>query len=833
MKSLGSTLVSAALILFASAATPARAASPSVGAVSPRGAQRGTDAELTLSGDRLSDAQEVLLYSPGLTVNKLEIVDNKTVKAKVTIAPTAALGEHTLRLRTLTGVSELRTFYVGALPVTPEAEPNSDFEKPQKIPANTTVTGTIENEDVDYFLIEAKKGDRITAEVEGMRLGMTLFDPYVSVMDTKRFDLAASDDSALLLQDPVASVVAPADGTYVVQLRETSYGGNGACVYRMHVGSFPRPRVAFPAGGKAGEETKITFLGDVAGPIEHAVKAPADATAPLALFAEQNGQIAPSPVHFRVSPFANVMEVEPNNEPSKGTKAPGDLPLAFNGVIDKDKDADFFRFTAKKGQVFDVRVHARSLRSPLDPVLVIHKADGAGIASNDDSGGPDAYLRFAVPEDAEYCFQVYDHLLRGSPESVYRVEITPVAPQLTMSLPNVGGIVPTQERQTVVVPKGNRFATLVRATRADFAGEVTVETPDLPAGVTAVSEPVQPALDVTPVVFEAAPTAAVGSKLIALAGKPADGKTPVVGQFRQNVDLVLGNNNVTMYAARADKLVVAVAEEAPFKINIVQPKVPLVQLGQMQLKVVAERKPGFTGPIHVQMLFDPPGVGSGQADIPGDKNEITIPLNASGGAAVRKWKIAVLGSSTQPDAPKPAEGKPAPAPGTVPAAGPVWVSSQLAELEIAPPMVTGKIEMAATEQGKPAPVLCKLDQKTKFDGKAKLQLVGLPPNTTAGELEISATDTQAVFNVAVDAKTPAGQHNQLAAILTLVKDGEPIIQTVSSGGVLRVDPPPPPKPNDPAPKPAEAAAKPPEKAPEKVLSRLEKLRLEQAAKAGK
>jgi len=86
----------------------------------------------------------------------------------------------------------------------------------------------------------------------------------------------------------------------------------------------------------------------------------------------------------------------------------------------------------------------------------------------------------------------------------------------------------------------------------------------------------------------------------------------------------------------------------------------------------------------------------------------------------------------------------------------------------------------------------------------------------------------------VDAKTPAGQHNQLACILTVMKDGEPIVQTVSAGGVLRVDPPPPkaaeaPKPAPAAPTPQQAAAA--AKAPEKILSRLEKLRLEQAAKA--
>src|SRR5687768_2284929 len=132
-----------------SLALPAFAASPTVGGISPRGVQRGTEAEITFAGDRLSDAQEVLLYSPGLTVSKLEIAGNNAVKAKVTVAPDARLGEHSLRLRTLTGVSELRTIYVGALPAVAEAEPNSDFAKPQKIPLNVTVTGVIENEDVD------------------------------------------------------------------------------------------------------------------------------------------------------------------------------------------------------------------------------------------------------------------------------------------------------------------------------------------------------------------------------------------------------------------------------------------------------------------------------------------------------------------------------------------------------------------------------------------------------------------------------------------------------------------------------------------------------------
>src|SRR5262245_56347535 len=75
-----------------------RAASPSLGAVQPRGAQRGTEALVTLSGGRLADAQELLVYYPGIAVKKLEVVNDAAVKATLTIAPDCRLGEHAFRL---------------------------------------------------------------------------------------------------------------------------------------------------------------------------------------------------------------------------------------------------------------------------------------------------------------------------------------------------------------------------------------------------------------------------------------------------------------------------------------------------------------------------------------------------------------------------------------------------------------------------------------------------------------------------------------------------------------------------------------------------------------
>src|SRR5262245_43276885 len=83
----------------------ASAASPSLGAIQPRGAQRGTEAVLTFSGARLADAQEVLAYYPGVAVKKLEAVNDATLKVTVAIAPGCRLGEHAFRVRTSSGVS--------------------------------------------------------------------------------------------------------------------------------------------------------------------------------------------------------------------------------------------------------------------------------------------------------------------------------------------------------------------------------------------------------------------------------------------------------------------------------------------------------------------------------------------------------------------------------------------------------------------------------------------------------------------------------------------------------------------------------------------------------
>jgi hypothetical protein len=801
-----------ALALAALCPSLAWAESPNVARLSPRGGQRGTEVDVTLSGAQLKDAQEVLLYRTGLEVLKLDAVDDKTVKLRVKIAADAALGEHTLRLRTATGISDLKTFWVGPYPIVDEKEPNNNFKAPQKIDMNVTVSGVITNEDVDYYSVELKKGQRLSLELEGIRLGTSLFDAYIAVLDTKRFELASADDTTLLMQDPFLTMLAPEDGTYVIQVRETSYGGGDNGAYRLHVGSFPRPLSVYPAGGRPGEEIEVTFLGDVAGPLKRKIKLPDAPSEKYGVYAEDNGHTPPSPNWMRVNDLPNVLEVEPNNTRETATPASLPLPVAFNGIIDKDGDEDWFRFTAKKGDSYEIRAHARAVRSPLDPVLTLTDAKGKEIATNDDQGGLDAAIRFNCSADGEYCLKIRDHLHKGGPSFVYRIEFMTVKPSLYTHIPAYDREPRDQIRQWVVVPKGNKFATWIRVNRQGFGGAVTLDVPELPEGLTMTADPVAPDVDRVVAVFEAAADAKVSGKLCEVRAKSSDPAQKIEGGFRQDVNLVYGSpNNTVYYGTHCDRLGVAVAEEAPFTLRIVEPKVPLVQAGSMNLKIVADRKPGFDKPIELRLLWTPPGLGAqGTVTLPQGQNEALYPINANGNAATKTWKIAFIGS----------------APG---ANGVVWVSTQLMPLAVTSPYVAMKIEMSSVEQGKETDVLCKLDQLKPFEGKAKVGLYGLPPNVVAepAEKEITKDDKEVHFHVKVAASSPAGQHKSLFGQVVVTENGEGMAHSVGAGGVLRIDTPAAQKKDAPAAKATDA--KPAD--PAKRASRLDQLRQEAEEKS--
>ena len=762
-----------ALALLAASALTAGAVAPSLRSTSPSGVQRGTEAELKFDGARLGDAEEILLYEPGVKVLELKEVKDSYVLARVKLDADCPLGEHKVRVRTKTGISDFRTFIVGPFPQVEEKEPNNTLEKAQKIPLNSTVLGTVSNEDVDYYAVELKKGEPLAVEVEGMRLGRTMFDPYVAILDRSGKVLAKADDTALFIQDTYATIIAPADGEYLIEVRETSYGGAGN-PYRVHIGSFPRPSAVFPPGGKAGESLEVKFLGDAGGDFTQTFSLPQPNRAKFGVFAERKGLSAPSFNLVRVSTFGNVNEKEPNDDAKSATTYTGSLPVAFNGIINKPGDVDWFRLTAKKGETYDINVYARRIRSQLDTVLVVADADGKTITSNDDTGGADSYVRFTVPRDGEFTLKISDHLGYGGPDCTYRVEITPVQPELNTFIADTARY-DAQTRKSIVVARGNRFASLQSIRRKDLPGEVSdleFAMEGFPSGITMQAAVVPKDQTTWPVVFEARADAPIAGKLADLALRtPADAKVQIKGGVWQNYDLVQDGNNGTYYQTWTDKIAVAVVDELPFKISVEPIKAPLVQSGSLDVKIIAERKAGFDEPIKVINLYNPPGTGSTpDITIPKGEKSATYQLNANGGATVKNWKIAFLGSAT-------VDG------------GTAYASTQLADIEVAPAFVGGKITQTNTIIGTPVKLICSLDQKTPFDGRAEVKLMGLPAGATAEAKSITKDDKEIVFDVNTATNAVKGMHRTLFVAMNLKLKGQDVTQTFASSGALRIDPP--------------------------------------------
>ncbi len=134
-----------------------------------------------------------------------------------------------------------------------------------------------------------------------------------------------------------------------------------------------------------------------------------------------------NPILIEIGLQPEFTELEPNG---------GDVhdpaftpPFVINGQL-LPGDIDRFRFSARKGRTYEVRVEGRSL-TPfvadavpgwIQLTLQVRDSGGREVAYADDTRfEPDPRLRFAAGEDGEYELVVHDAIYRGREDFVYRV----------------------------------------------------------------------------------------------------------------------------------------------------------------------------------------------------------------------------------------------------------------------------------------------------------------------------------------------------------------------------------------------------------------------------
>lgn len=772
--------------------------------LAPRGGSRGSTVEVTFHGRELKDPREVLFYQPGIKAVGFTpgAKPAEEVKVRFEIAPDCAVGEHALRLRTTTSLSDVATFWVSPFPQVAETEKkigeNDSIEKAQPIPVNSTVEGQIlpgETMDRDFYKVQVAAGQRISVEIESVRLGTLHYggdnDLAVRILDAEGKELGKSAGSAMYVQDPILSVLAPRAGDYFIEIAQQIFSSPRQVYYRAHIGTFSRPTGIYPAGGQVGAETAVRILGDPVGERTERIvlpKQPGD----FSYFAGKPGERPPSPNVLRVSPYPNVLKAD-----ADGPTAVPALPAALNGILAKSGEVDTFRFAARKGESWQVRVYARTLGSPMDPKIWIRaaaagsknllEADDAkpadlgfvswrGSWATKDTLDPIAIFKPAA--DGEYVLGISDSQGKAGPEHVYRVEISPVQDAVYTHITSPDGY---QIPRVVglIVPQGNRWTLDVQLAPGfgnSFKDDIELEAVGLPRDVSMIAPVYTKGATRLPVQFVAAQGAEQQAALIELRARPVKPGARLLSGSKQTVELFNRAGERPLHLLFLDKYALAVTQPAPFHIELAQPEIALAQNGELALKVKVLRHGDFKDPIEIQTDWLPSNVSKEAAvTVPGDKNEAVFKIRADNKAAPGVYKIAMNATTKGGEA--------------YSGVGRIRVSSEFVDLKVASPYLGVELQRASVQRGQRGQIVGTVKHNQPFEGKATATLKRLPHGVKMLEPapQITAKDDKIVFQIEADADALVGLYKEISCEVTVVENGQSVRQQTGSG-VLRVDP---------------------------------------------
>jgi len=419
------------------------------------------------------------------------------ITLQVTVAPTAPLGNREFRLATPAGLSNPLVFQVGDLPElskkdwknVPKArgsmDPEIDPKPPEKnVTLPVTVNGQIPPGGLDRYRFSARKGQQLVVVVRARELIPYIpdavpgwFKATVALYDANGQELAYTDDYQFH-PDPVLFYKVPADGDYVLQIKDALYRGREDFVYRVTIGEPPFVTAIFPLGGRIGTQSTVAAAGWNLPfnqlPLDLRDKAPG-------IYPLSHERLA-NRVLVAADTLPECFEKEPNND-AAGAQ-PVALPIIINGRIDQPGDMDVFRFDGKAGDRIVAEVHARRLDSPLDSVLIFTDAAGKQLAFNDDhedkgSGlnthHADSYLAFTLPATGPCFVHIGDTQQGGGAAYSYRLRISSPHPDFELRATPSG----------LNVRGGASVPLTVHALRKDgFSGGIEVRLKDAPAGFT-------------------------------------------------------------------------------------------------------------------------------------------------------------------------------------------------------------------------------------------------------------------------------------------------------------------------------------------------------------
>jgi hypothetical protein len=740
---------------------------PTLNVAFPLGVQRGQTLELTLTGTNLADPTALWTSFPSKPTFPTDMNNGKDpakLRVKLEVPADAPLGIHFLRLATRHGLSNTRTFCIDELPQIDEATDNKSKEKAQVVPVPGVVVGRTDAETSDYFKVTTKPGQKLTFEVIGRRLGSQL-DPIIKMHDAKtgrELPGHYSDDEPGLQGDARLTQAFPSGGECVLEVRDTRHLGGPDYYYRLRVAECPGAMTAFPVAVKRGAKATIHFSGrNVEGvpPVE--VSMPADRSA-IQVAPRGQGGVAGWPVTVYASDVDELVEQEPNNEPTKANRLP--VPCGMTARFLEKGDVDYFVFAARKGVKYAIVAETYEILSPAEVYLVVKDAKGADLAKSNPQNTP-ARVEFTPAADGDfYIYAEHLNYLHG-PTEVYHLSVREAVPDFDVQLQlDRLALAPGQTTLVPVAPAARRDFTgpieLIVTGPPGFSGTVTV--PNLPPPPP--NQPAPPAAYL-PVTCKAdVPMGAYDLRVVAKAtvgGKEVSKLATVTDVVKQGL-----NNLAFPPREMLASVGVAVTDKPVFALSVKVAAGEVARGVPATVTVTAKRADGFAEQIDLAPVGLVPNVSAAVKPIPKGANEVQFPLTAAANAGLGPLMVSFRGAAKQ-------AGK---------------------DFAYYSAPATAVVVLPADVKGEPSPLTLKVGEKAKlkvtvlrrgeYKGPVDVELKNLPANVTAPKVTVAPDKTTAELELTAAANAAVGDKPDVQVVGTATGAGNQ--QSLSPTVVLKV-----------------------------------------------
>ncbi len=642
----------------------------------PVAIQVGTEREIRVrSNFTLDGAYQVFFDRPGITMTYAETEPKAAprrgraspgtpFKFKVSVPKDQVPGVYEFRVATRKAVSSVGQLLVTDLPVVEEKSgQNGSPREGQKVTIPVAICGTCDPaEDVDFYLFEGRKGQRITMQVYAQRVtdrlhnmvvrgpSIYLMDPILTLYGPTGAVVAQNDN--FFGGDSLIHIELPQSGVYALEVRDARYAGNPRYTYCVEITDQPHCLLTYPMAVRKGERRDVEPVGFGFPQGTNLVLDGTERDAGWHWDRITTGDGTPTnPIWFRVSEFDELVE-NPDNDDIATAMVLEQLPVGVSGRLEKPEDVDFYAFNATKGAYYRIETEAARYRAAVDTVLEIYNADGKLLASTDDIAfSKDSRLYWQAPADGKYFVAVRDLHGRTGPRMLYHLVVQPTGPDFEMR----------GEYYYAFLAPGTRMIWFARITRlAGFTGPVEIGIEGLPKGVRMVPTRIPAGMNHCSIILEADKDAPVNASLVRIFGKAVVKKPDGTEEEIKRYGIVTceqqsSGGGQARYPINTQ--IVGVTEPLDLKAVVASPEEIVLHPGEKaEIAVRIERNEGFTAPVTLDVQFKyfssvlgdqlPPGVrlGSGsQLRLAGDQLEGKVVLEcASNALPVERLPIAVI-----------------------------------------------------------------------------------------------------------------------------------------------------------------------------------------------